>query len=84
MNPDWPSTPYNLKELYGQRGTALANDLADLKAILAANPGDHTVQFVTGCCEWFSGHRQVALKLFELAKRDFPTECQRFFDAAKK
>ena len=84
LNPDWPSTPYDLKELYGQRGTALADDLRELQAILAANPGDHTLQFVAGCSEWFSGHRQAALKLFERARSDFPTECQRFFDAAKQ
>ena len=84
LNPDWPSTPYNIKELYGQRGNAWAEDVVELKSILAANPGDHTLQFVAGCCEWFSGHRQAALKLFEQAQPDFPSECQRFFDAAKK
>ena len=83
LEPAWPKSPFNLAELYGTRRDALATDLAELKAILASNPGDAGLQFLTGCCEWFSGNRQAASKLIDQAKRLYPVECGRFRDAAK-
>lgn len=84
LEPDWPTQPFDLKELYGQRIAALAGDIAELKASLASRPGDTGLQLTLGCYEWFSGNRRAALKLFELAKREYPVECQRFVEAAKK
>ncbi len=84
LEPDWPASPFDLKELHGPRAEALAGDTAELRGALAANPGDAGLQFVTACCEWFSGNRQAALKLFEKAKREYPIECQRFLDVAKR
>ena len=84
LDPDWPTQPFDLKELYGPRIAALAGDIAELKASLASRPGDTGLQLTLGCYEWFSGNRRAALKLFELAKREYPVECQRFVEAAKK
>ena len=84
LEPGWPTQPFDWKELYGPRIVALAADIAELKANVSAHQGDGGLQFALGCYEWFSGNRQAALKLFELAKRTYPVECQRFIAAAKK
>ena len=84
LEPGWPATRFNLKELYGPRAAALAADFAELRSILMSHPSDAGLQFVVGVYEWFSGNRQTALKLFEKAKPAYPVECQFFFDAAKR
>ena len=84
LEPDWPTQPFDWKELYGPRIAALAGDFAELKANASAHPGDTGLQFALGCYEWFAGNRRAALKLFDLAKRAYPLECGRFIDAAKR
>jgi len=84
LEPDWPAAPFDLKNLYGPRVTALAADIAELNALSKANPGDLGLAFVAGVCEWFSGNRRAAAMLFEKAKRDYPAESQKFLDAARR
>ena len=84
LEPDWPTAPFDLKNLYGPRSAALAADIAELNAIAKANPGDLGLAFVAGVYEWFSGNRRAAATLFERAKRDYPAEAQKFLDAAKR
>ena len=84
LETDWPATPFDLKNLYGPRGAALAADIAELNALSKANPGDLGLAFVAGVYEWFSGNRRAAATLLERAKRDYPAESQKFLDAAKR
>ena len=83
LAPDWPSTPFRLAEIYGPNSEAFVQDSKELKAALAAKPGDAGLKFLIGYEKWFSGDRDGARELFRQAANGVkdPAMIERFLNA---
>lgn len=64
LAPDWPASAFSPKPLYAANPARFDEQLADLRAAAADQPGDVTVQFVLAYQLWFKGDRDEAAKLF--------------------
>jgi tetratricopeptide (TPR) repeat protein len=67
LAPDWPASGFRPRELYGPAAARFDAHMADLRAALAAQPDDPTLQFLAGFHLWFLGERGEAAKLFRKA-----------------
>jgi tetratricopeptide (TPR) repeat protein len=72
LDPAWPASAFDPKELYGPNAAAFAAHLAELRKVLAANPGEPTLQFLLGYQLWFVGEKAESRKWFELAATRLP------------
>jgi tetratricopeptide (TPR) repeat protein len=64
LAPDWPASAFSPKPLYAANPARFDEQLAELRAAAAVQPGDVTVQFVLAYQLWFKGDRDEAAKLF--------------------
>jgi hypothetical protein len=69
VQPDWPASRFQSRELYGNNAGAYAAHLDNLRAALAANPDDPRLQFLLGVHLWFDGQKVAARPLFEQAAK---------------
>lgn len=67
LDPDWPAGTFDPKEPYGANAAAFAVHLADLRAAVAAHPGEPTLAFLLGYQLWFVGERAEARRWFAVA-----------------
>lgn len=65
---DWANAPFRPNALYAIRPKEQAEDLADLKAALDANPADATLTFLYAHHLWFANDRDKATELFRKLK----------------
>lgn len=68
----WPASAFDPKELYGTNPARFAEHLAALRAVVAANPGEATLEFLLGYELWFIGEKVEAKKWFDLAEKRLP------------
>ncbi len=78
IEPAWPATAFDVKALYGANPATFAEQLAELRKVVAANPGRPTLEFLLGYQLWFSGEKLEAKKWFTPAARAFPGTVARF------
>jgi tetratricopeptide (TPR) repeat protein len=67
LDPAWPASTFDPKEPYGANAAAFAGHLAELRKVVAANPGEPTLQFLLGYQLWFVGEKAESSKWFDLA-----------------
>jgi tetratricopeptide (TPR) repeat protein len=67
LDPAWPASTFDPKEPYGANAAAYAGHLAELRKVVAANPGEPTLQFLLGYQLWFVGEKAESRKWFDLA-----------------
>ncbi len=72
LDRTWPASPFDPKELYGANPAPFAEHLAALRAAVAANPREPTLEFLLGYELWFVGDKVEAKKWFELAEKRLP------------
>lgn len=72
LDRTWPASPFDPKELYGSTPAVFADHLATLRGVVAANPGDPTLEFLLGYELWFIGEKVEAKKWFDLAEKRLP------------
>jgi hypothetical protein len=72
LDRSWPSSPFDPKELYGANAAPFADHLAELRGVVAANPGEPTLEFLLGYELWFVGEKVEAKKWFDLAAKRLP------------
>ena len=68
----WPTSPFDPKELYGANPALFTDHLATLRGVVAANPGEATLEFLLGYELWFIGEKVEAKKWFDLAEKRLP------------
>lgn len=69
LDPTWPAGTFDPKEPYGLNPAAFAEHLAGLRRIVAANPGEPTLEFLLGYQLWFIGEKAEAKKWFDAAAK---------------
>lgn len=67
--PDWPTSGYNLRAIYGPAAARLDRHVAELREAADAAPDDPTVGFLLGYHLWFLGERVEAVKHLRRASR---------------
>jgi hypothetical protein len=72
LDRTWPTGPFDPKELYGANPALFADHLATLRGVVAANPGEATLEFLLGYELWFIGEKVEARKWFDLAEKRLP------------
>lgn len=72
LDPDWPARPFRPVELYGDNLADYDAHLNVLADVLAANPRDAVLLFLSGYELWFDGRREEARVLFERAAPALP------------
>jgi tetratricopeptide (TPR) repeat protein len=72
LDRTWPTSPFDPKELYGANPALFADHLATLRGVVAANPGEATLEFLLGYELWFIGEKVEAKKWFDLAEKRLP------------
>jgi hypothetical protein len=81
--PDWPSAPFDARELYGPRAADHALDLELLRQALARIGDEPALAFLYGYELWFNGRRKEARPFLEKAAAGAadPAPIRRFLDA---
>lgn len=69
LDPAWPAGAFDPKEPYGLNAAAFAGHLAQLRKVIAVNPGESTLEFLLGYQLWFIGERAEAKKWFAVAEK---------------
>jgi hypothetical protein len=72
LDPTWPASRFDPKEPYGVNVIAFAEQLATLRKVAAANPGEPSLEFLLGYELWFIGEKAEAKKWFEAAAKTLP------------
>jgi tetratricopeptide (TPR) repeat protein len=72
VDPNWPSSPFDPKELYGSEPGTFNDHLATLRGVVAANPREPALEFLLGYELWFIGEKVEAKKWFDLAEKRLP------------
>jgi hypothetical protein len=72
LDRNWPSSPFDPKELCGSNPGMFNDLLATLRGVIAANPGEPTLEFLLGYELWFIGEKVEAKKWFDLAEKRLP------------
>jgi tetratricopeptide (TPR) repeat protein len=72
LDRNWPSGPFDPKELCGGNPGLFNDLLATLRGVIAANPGEPTLEFLLGYELWFIGEKVEAKKWFDLAEKRLP------------
>jgi hypothetical protein len=72
LDPKWPGTAFDPKELYGGKPEKFVLHLLALKKALAENPNEATLEFLLGYELWFGGDKPEAEKLFRAAEKRLP------------
>jgi hypothetical protein len=69
LDPEWPAGTFDPKEPYGANAAAFAAHLAELRKVVAANPGQPALEFLLGYQLWFIGEKVEAKKWFDAAAK---------------
>jgi len=69
LDPEWPAGTFDPKEPYGVNAAGFAVHLAELRRVVAANPGEAALEFLLGYELWFIGERVEAKKWFDAAEK---------------
>ncbi|HEV3386055.1 MAG TPA: tetratricopeptide repeat protein [Gemmata sp.] len=69
---NWPSSPFDPKELNGANPGLFNDHLAALRGVVAANPREPALEFLLGYELWFIGEKVEAKKWFDLAEKRLP------------
>jgi len=69
LDPAWPAGAFDPKEPYGVNAAAFAGHLAQLRKVIAVNPGEPTLEFLLGYQLWFIGEKVEAKKWFAVAEK---------------
>jgi hypothetical protein len=72
LDPNWPNSPFDPKELYGANPGLFNDHLTALRGVVAANPREPTLEFLLGYELWFIGEKVEAKKWFDLAEKRLP------------
>ncbi|MFO0825962.1 MAG: hypothetical protein U0792_23055 [Gemmataceae bacterium] len=72
LDPAWPAGAFDPKEPYGVNAAAFAGHLAELRKVVAANPGQPTLAFLLGYQLWFIREKPEAKKWFAAAEKLLP------------
>ena len=64
LAPDWPTSAFRPKDLYGTAAARFDLHLTDLRQAADANPTEPGLAFLLGSQLWFTGDRPAATKLF--------------------
>ena len=83
LDPTWPASGFRPVELYGDNLADYAAHLNVLEDVLAANPRDAVLLFLSGYELWFDGRKDEARILFERAAPALPDRgvVERFLQA---
>jgi tetratricopeptide (TPR) repeat protein len=83
--PDWPSAPFDARELYGPRAADHALDLELLRQALERNPNEPALAFLYGYELWFNGRKKEARSYLDKAAAGAadPAPIHRFLDAPR-
>jgi hypothetical protein len=86
LAPDWPTTAFRLKELYGDATARFDRQLADLWVAAEANLNEPGLAFLLGYQLWFTGDRRAATTLFRATapRVKDPALIERFLRAADR
>jgi len=68
-DPTWPTSSFDPKEPYGANPAAHAEQLAELRRVVAANPGEPTLEFLLAYQLWFIGEKAEARKWLTAAEK---------------
>ncbi|MCE9561704.1 MAG: hypothetical protein K8U57_06575 [Planctomycetes bacterium] len=69
LDPALPAGAFDPKEPYGANAAAFAGHLAELRKVIAVNPGEPTLEFLLGYELWFIGEKAEAKKWFAVAEK---------------
>jgi len=69
LDPALPGGAFDPKEPYGANAAAFAGHLAQLRKVIAVNPGEATLEFLLGYELWFIGEKVEAKKWFAVAEK---------------
>lgn len=69
IDPTWPTGTFDPKEPYGANAAAFADHLAELRRVVAANPGEPTLEFLLAYQLWFIGEKAEAKKWLATAEK---------------
>jgi hypothetical protein len=72
LQPDWPRQAFRPIDLYGENAADYAEQSRLLEELLADNPADPVILFLTAYQFWFDGRREEARPLFERAAPALP------------
>lgn len=78
LDKTWPASAFDPKELYGANPGRFNEHVAALRAVIAANPGEASLEFLLGYELWFVGEKVEARKWFNLAERGTPGVSEAF------
>lgn len=67
LQPDWPATKFNPRELYGENAADHALHLERLRLALERSPDEPALLFLYGYQLWFNGRRNEAKPFFRQA-----------------
>jgi hypothetical protein len=69
LDPAWPAGTFNPIDLYGPNPGTFTEHMAELRGVIAANPGEATLEFLLGYELWFTGQKTEAKKWFAAAEK---------------
>lgn len=72
LAPDWPTSGFRPKDLYGVNAERFDAHLAALRRALADHPNQAALEFLLGYELWFTGDRPAATVLFRAAAKHSP------------
>src|SRR5262249_25061977 len=85
LQPDWPTSKFRPRELYGENVAEFTEHFQALEDALKHYPNDPVLLFLSGYQLWFDGRQDEARPRFERAARVAadPSFIKRFLEAAR-